>query len=304
MVDSVLHSVSALSDAYNIGKRQNYIATDDPDTTHHGNDVLELLGYFAPRATYNLYRVIAGDGRVKRGTVVDAIGDASQDGVDLLNLSVSVYHREEPGGSCGGHCRIADETRLATEAGTTVIAATGHRKNDDPRAVYCPALLDEAIGVGGFVARCRHELVDDEQSGQYWICENSTVDGPYCGQRGCRPDQECPDHRYEYPWRGNVSFHNAVPEILAPVHHPVLDQETPVLQSGTSFGTPAVAGILATILSVFDHAVEPADVKRAVQLGATDIDGRGVAEVRWRRNTSTVDRLSVTGSGKQKLCLG
>jgi len=195
--------------------------------------------------------------------------------VDILNLSVGIHHHEEPDGDCGGHCRVADETRLAIENGTSVVAASGNREREDSLAVHCPALLDETIAVGGFVSHCRHELVESEDSGQYWAYAEDTLDGPFCGQRGCTPSEECDEHRYEKPWQGNVSFHNAVPDVLAPVHHPAGTESEPLLQSGTSFGTPMVAGTLAAIFSdLADSGVEPSprELHEAVSMGAADID--------------------------------
>lgn len=260
-----------VAEVFDIEVQENYIEDDAKDTTNHGGDVFEALGYFAPDAVFDLYRVVAADGTAKRGTLVDAIADASRHGVDVLNLSVGVHHHEEPDGDCGGRCRVADETRLAVEAGTTVVAATGNREQDDSLAVHCPALLDDSIGVGGFVARCRHDLVETDASGQYWV-RNENLQGPFCGQRDCSPFERCNDYRYEYPWRGNVSFHNAVPDVLAPVHHPVGTDVKPVLQSGTSFGTPVVSGALAAIIGDLDGKPDPRDLARAVTLGAAGIE--------------------------------
>lgn len=274
IVDSLLHPRGDLAGAFTIDRRENFIYSQEPDTTGHGEDILELLGYFAPESVFNLYRIVAENGHAKRGNLAAAIGDASKHGVDILNLSVGVYHREEKNNDCGGHCRIADEARLAIQNGTSVIAATGNRKNDDSRAVYCPALLDETIGVGGFVSRCTTDLFETEESGQYWM-RNERLRGPFCGQRGCSPSHSCQDYRYELPWRGNVSFHNAEPDVLAPVHHPVGTEDEPVLQTATSFGTPVISGLLAAILGdLLDIGIDPDpdELEQAVSEGAVSID--------------------------------
>jgi hypothetical protein len=181
-----------------------------------------------------------------------------------------LYHHEEEDGDCGGHCQVADETRLAIEDGIAVVAATGNREKENALAVHCPALIDEAIGVGGFVARCRHDVLDDEESGKYWI-RTDGLEGPFCGQRGCTPDESCEEHRYEYPWRGNVSFHNAVPDVLAPVHHPAGTVEEPKLQNGTSFGTPVITGLLASACSDCGHIPNPAELSHVVRVGSTTL---------------------------------
>ncbi|MBX0297688.1 S8 family serine peptidase [Haloarcula nitratireducens] len=271
----MLEPTAALADTLDIDQRLNYVADDAPDTTGHGEDVLELLGYFAPAATFSLYRVVAAHGTAKRGNLVQAIADASSHNIDILNLSVGIHHHEEPTGDCGGHCRIADEARLAIESGTAVVAAAGNREKDNPLAVHCPARLTTAITVGGFVSHCRADLLDSPASGQYWVDNDTELVGPFCGQRGCGPTKQCEEYRYEKPWQGNVSFHNAVPDVLAPVHHPAGTDTDPVLQSGTSFGTPIVSGSLATLLSDLPDSEpdpSPTQLRQAVSMGATDID--------------------------------
>lgn len=255
-------------------RQENYISTDDPDTTGHGGDVLELLGYFAPESVFNLYRVIARNGTARRGDLVEAIADPSTHGIDLLNLSVGIYHGEEEDESCGGMCRVADEARLAIEDGMPIVAAAGHRTDTDERSVFCPALLDDAISVGGFVSQCGEGLIDTVDSGQYWVRDENIV-GPFCGQRGCSPSKSCEDYRYECQWMGNVSFHNTTPDVLAPVHHPIETEGGALLQSGTSFGTPVITGLLAVILSdLLELGVDPspAAIHTAVTDGAVELD--------------------------------
>lgn len=134
--------------------------------------------------------------------------------------------------------------------------------------------MEEAVGIGGFVSRCTADLIDTDDSGQYWI-RNDQVRGPFCGQRGCSPERSCADYRYEKPWAGNVTFRNTTPEALAPVHHPAGTEEAPVLQSGTSFGTPIVCGFLASIAGdLLEGGISPgpAEIHTAVKRGVADID--------------------------------
>lgn len=66
-----------------------------------------------------------------------------------------------------------------------------------------------------------------------------------------------------------------MPDVLAPVHHPVGSTEAPTLQGGTSFGTGIVTGALAAILGDLSNVgadPTPSKVQRAVRVGATDLD--------------------------------
>lgn len=279
LVDSVLTPPDELADALAVSAAENYVASHADDTTGHGSDVLECIGYFAPDSRFETYRVLAPDGRATRGNLVAAIADGSSGGQDLLNLSVGLAHDEHGHGDCGGHCRVADETRRAIESGTSVVAATGNRHRADPLGTHCPAILDTVVGVGGFVSHCTSALVETNDCGQYWV-RSEDPHGPYCGQRGCSQSASCAANRFEQPWQGNVSFHNAVPAVLAPVHHPAGSADDPVLQSGTSFGAGIVTGILAALLgdlSTTGRTPVPTEVHRAVRNGSTPID-RGPLE--------------------------
>lgn len=250
--------------------------------------MLECIGYFAPDAQFETYRVIASNGRAKRGNLVAAIADASNGDQELVNLSLGIHHSDHNHGDCGGKCRIAEETRLAIDSGTTVIAAAGNRKQEDALATHCPALLEDVVGIGGFVSRCTAKLVKTDESGQYWVYQPDGLHGPFCGQHGCSQTSRCTANRYEQPWQGNVLFHNAAPEVLAPIHHPAGTKEDPILQSGTSFGTGVVTGILAALLgdlSTTDVQPTPAELHRAVRNGSASIDrgqiGKFDAEGTW-----------------------
>lgn len=291
IVDSLYYPDEALSSAYPINRRENYIHTKASDTTGHGGDVLEILGYFAPNAEFNLYRVIAENGRAKRGDLIQAMTDANQHGLDFLNISVGIAHHEEENYDCGGQCRIAEEARLAINDGLTVVAAAGNRERDTSLGVHCPARVANVICVGGLVSRCTAPLVEGDKSGQYWV-RNDGIHGPFCGQRDCSPARSCSDHRYEKPWTGNVSFHNATPAVVAPVHHPAKSSEAPVLQSGTSFATPIVCGLLAAIAGdLLEYGINPSPTEfhTAVLNGAAEIDEGDIGKF---QAGSTWDRLT------------
>lgn len=140
--------------------------------------------------------------------------------------------------------------------------------------MHCPALLDDAISVGGFVSRCTTEPVETSDSGQYWT-RHGDLHGPFCGQHDCSEADSCEANRYEQPWQGNVSFHNGAPDVLAPVHHPARIDGEPALQSGTSFGTGVVTGVLAAILgdlSLIETRPSPRELRHAVHIGSSPLD--------------------------------
>ncbi len=108
--------------------------------------------------------MIAQTGEAKRSNLADAIADAGHHGIDLLNLSVGIFHSRSEDNHCDGNCTIATETRLTIEEGTTVFAATGNRSQTETKGTYCPALLEESIGIGGFVSRCTSNLLVPSQT--------------------------------------------------------------------------------------------------------------------------------------------
>lgn len=66
-----------------------------------------------------------------------------------------------------------------------------------------------------------------------------------------------------------------MPDVLAPVHHPTMIDDEALLQSGTSFGTPIITGLLAVIMGdLIDPGVDPtpAAIQTAVQDGTVEID--------------------------------
>jgi hypothetical protein len=66
-----------------------------------------------------------------------------------------------------------------------------------------------------------------------------------------------------------------MPDVLAPVHHPVDSQGTPLLQSGTSFAAPIVCGTLAamaTDLIKLGISPTPAEFQTAIVQGTAELE--------------------------------
>lgn len=253
IIDSLGEPPNYYREAHDIKEVHDaYTSSDLPDTANHGTPVLWNLVKFAPRASYSTFQIIdrwEENGEIQtganRGNTIDAIIDAVDSGVDLLNLSIGIDH------DCGGNCNLSRElNEVIDKQGVCAIAAAGNRENLDERpGVHCPAIADSVISVGGYIPRCTYDLVEDDDSNQWWLQSDGVI-GPFCGQNGCCNGVSCDDYQYDSLWSGNVSFHNAAPDILAP---PISIRGTSLddieLQMGTSFSVPLVTGILSAIVS-------------------------------------------------------
>lgn len=181
---------------------------------------------------------------------------------------------------------------MANEDNVCVVVAAGNRDRSSEReGVACPALPDSVISVGGYRPMCTKDIIRDGDSGQWWVDGDVTY-GPYCGQQGCYPGYSCDNNRQETEWGGNVSFHNDVPDIMAPVvevHGPSLDKVT--RQSGTSFGAPLVSGLTALMLGeLADNEISPSSkvVRRAIRYNAAEIDDSDLCKLDMK---ATMDYL-------------
>jgi subtilisin family serine protease len=198
----------------------------------------------------------------------------------------------------------------AVDSGITVVAAAGNQRPDQPtQRVNCPARFDEAIAVGGCVTECPYSGAEstavhsdgNRSSGPYWVRKLDAVDysplvadGAYCGWRGCVDGGECIRKNTMKPWEGNVRRRPDKPEVVAPVHYPVLrDDDVPALYAGTSFAAPIVAGSVSAVLSELSSSTgdvsTPNDVREAVVEGAAPLDEGAMQKLNVTR---TVNILS------------
>lgn len=240
--------------------------------------MLDLISGMAPSATFSTFQVApVGSPESKkggrRGVVISALNDIAKTDVDLLNMSLGIPHE------CGGRCSLARETRyLAREDGICPIVATGNREPAKRLGVHCPAMCDEVLSVAGYMPYCGHEIVRGDGSGQWWLEPDNgeTPTGIFCGQNGCCNGADCVTHRIEKPWGGNVSWHNSVPDVTAPpIHLKENDTDEVSLQLGTSFSTPIVTGLLATVLSdlpTSGNDPSPLEIVRAASESSSLLD--------------------------------
>lgn len=277
----------------NIGQKIDYVDSDKPYTTPHGIRILDILHFMASEARYNLYRVTSEDNRKKPSDIVDALGEARKD-CDIVSLSIG-----QPESFA-----LRKSAEKVVESGTVVVAAAGNRDGRS-RSIRCPANVEGVLSVGSVVAECRADMGNSNTGlyrdypattyppGSYWVkkrkkdeeyWENfpiSFVEGPFCGGGGCSPVHECSENRHEREWEGNV---DETPDVLAPHHRVDLfsdqnDEPVSVINYGTSFATPVVAGGLAGILGkLFEQGIQPTptEVTQAVHDMGDEIDeGRG-----------------------------
>ena len=119
-------------------KQMDLVGTaDDPqaDYTGHGTAVADIVHSVAPRADLLSIRVLDSDGIGDTFTVAQGIIAATDNGADVINLSL---------GSYGNSVVLHDAVNYAAERGTAVVAATG---NDGIEQVSYPAAYDNVIGV-------------------------------------------------------------------------------------------------------------------------------------------------------------
>jgi hypothetical protein len=106
--------------------------------------VLHQASIFAPSATYSTFQIfqmkeVGGVEKptASRGDVIDAVTDAADLGVDLINLSLGIAD------GCSRLCSLSREIELvAKEDEITMVAATGNAIKGKRVGVHCPATLD------------------------------------------------------------------------------------------------------------------------------------------------------------------
>ena len=256
----------------------NYIHSKDPDTTSHGTSVVNILSTYTPKSLFGFYRVVIDNeenpsySAIRTRNLLNAMEDAMED-AHVLNLSLGTLHED-----CNQRCRVCTYARKAVENNTIVVAAMGNidreeEKNDEnedcgDQSVYCPALADEVITVGGYVPRCQSKITDSEDSSQLWATYEDDPIGPFCGGFDCSEEASCGEHLLEQWWEGNVEPEGNKPDVLAPVLYPVDRGEEPPYFTGTSFAAPIVSGVIASILSdLFPAGLDPTpgEVQEAIR---------------------------------------
>ena len=248
-----------------------YKSFDPPDDTiHHGEMVSAQLSNLSNEVKYNFYCVAreGSNGYVRDRHLISAIGKAHEHSVDIINISLGNDHLAKDKWDCtenGQPCSVCRVTKQAIDDGVIIVPGAGNALNLD--SVCCPALCEEVVAVGGFVAECRakpdtsnkpHQLGKSvKPPGAYWVENPDGGDyhhdtGVYCSTRGCAMGISCEDNQYCKLWDGNVPFTQEKPDTLAPVQYIANPDVGPIILSGTSFATPIVTAGIVNIVSYFE----------------------------------------------------
>jgi hypothetical protein len=290
----------------------------------HGLWVTNMLAAFAPAATYYLYRIGCNDdvlGSPSLDGADDASGDptrspvttadfvrtltrAVEDDVNILNVSGGWDHDHSREG-----CVVEGALRRLGTNAPLVIAAAGNRSSwrGYKEQVNCPGriALDCTIAVAGFKTLCPAAPHTDVSAGNLWIDHSVVPPDPdditetYCSFRGCGSPYSCMNDRQEVIWEHNVSPVGNKPDVYAPVQyiHDFSDHRA-CLIPGTSFGTPIVTGMLATILSNLNTKVPNDSIHAAVHSGAVRLrndhsDGTLERTMQWFASGRLPTRFSM-----------
>ncbi|WP_160162945.1 S8 family serine peptidase [Halorubrum distributum] len=298
LVDSIYQSPSELD--VTVEGHENPIASDLDDTTGHGSNVLYTLAGLCRNAAFHFYRILADDREAFRvSNFLKAFQYAIEQDIDVVNASAGKWR---PSCTTETECRLCTAASELEEQGVCLVAGAGNRRTrDDTRSVFCPARSEAAISVGTSIAKCTAQQRTRawgagpiHPPGAYWVRhpdgyfnhldeidpEIAFGRDAYCTHMGCAPNQSCEVNQKETPWEGNVTHSKTKPDILSPgllfkQFWVGEGESTFVLDPGTSFSTPIVAGSVALVWSELKQSgynPTPKDLKRAMLASAVDID--------------------------------
>lgn len=244
IIDSVFQLPTHIAEDVNTGEAYRFIDTSENQTRIHGFRVQQLAMEFAPDATYHFYQAITEEGKIPIGAYNDAIDQAIEDQVDILNISAGndwgVPLDADP---------YAKKPPEAVEEGITVVAAAGNYDGVPPKPpVNTPAALDCVISAGGAVTFCPEspdKIHDTPYEGPYYVS-----DKVYCGEQGCSGGESCFSNQTREEWEGNPEESRGSIDVLAPTQYPYEAASGGFeMDQGSSFAAPIVTGVLAEAYS-------------------------------------------------------
>lgn len=286
ILDTALNAPKQMRGGFDIDITRDYRNSKIRDKSKHGTMVFTILAALCPNATFNFYRVLDDSKVIDPGDMLEPIQDAINDGVDVLNISAG-YSTS----ATSPDTLIAQAVRDACNNGTSIVAAAGNLEEPGEQVNY-PAMVEEAIAVGGYLSTCtatqfsKSEAVAYEQKhsnvNRHWTYtpamgkseKDGVFRGIYCSQRGCSSSDSCQDNRFEEWWPGNVNPRGNKPDILAPPYIPVQQTlEMSEYKFGSSYSCPIVSGLLSlTHANGSTPNIDPIDMRTAVISGGKAID--------------------------------
>ena len=262
IIDSACRLPEHLSSGYTVnqGSEYSFLPTSEDDTNRHGTAVFRRLSSFAPDAEFSLYQVVESNRRLPLRAYADAITQAIEDDVDIVNLSAGQSWRKPVQFNPN-----VSETKRLLDNGIIVVAAAGNYfpRNEPTRPpVHCPSAAEGIISVAGLVVWCPRdpglESATTREGPYYWLnlypnYEIAPSNETFCGEQGCVGEARCEKHKLTRPWPRNPAPTGDKPDVLAPVHTLRRGKGTTnrseYLGNGTSFATPLISGSLACIFS-------------------------------------------------------
>lgn len=260
-------------------------------TTFHGWQVANIIRFYVydPAVTLHTYRVIQEDGDVSEADFIEALNTARQDDVDIINTSIGFDHIGSRLKQCTSHfhnCGISHEVDKIIQDGITLVAGAGNADHSEKTA--SPAVIDEAIGVAGFIPECGQSEVQRPE-GAIWLPptedEEHDVDPynitPLCSMEGCGYTEMCSENRRDAYWDGNSIHEGNKPDVVAPSAIVVGGEGSPyepAFVPGTSYAAPIVSAQIANWLTVYkyeDIEISPHDIQNGIRNSNSELeDGR------------------------------
>lgn len=246
-------------------REKDLIGSDEPYTHAHGTWIEDILLGGATDATIHCYRIMDDEGEYTRWDFIQVLYDIILNTeIDIVNLSFGDY---KP--SCAGHCRECKTVSDVVESGKHVIVAHGDSTTLD--GVSCPGKCDDTISVSGFQDLCRFNPQVATQA--IWIkySDDGSTDQSYtealCSHLGCNDRMRCNRNRTRREWDKNVDDPIEPPNVLAPMHHVLANEETLNLNRGTSLSCAYVTGSIASIFGELskDDIPEPSELLTNVE---------------------------------------
>lgn len=123
---------------------------------NHGTHVAKIIEYFAPGAQICSFKVAHHGHDITGGAVIQALDDAIDQQVDIINMSLGACQE------CKGDCSFCNYVNLVSDQGIVVVAAAGNSGRKKGNTIDCPGAAEQAITVGSL--KDQNNL--DESSGK------------------------------------------------------------------------------------------------------------------------------------------